>query len=112
MVKAVFGAKEIIGLVEKAFSREGLKKAAIYKIVKRVKEGRDTEDRRGKGRINPVWNEDFIQVIKEDVDRDRQVNAETQDTMSPPRQPSEGRSWTHQKVSQMGPLAPDGGAEG
>lgn len=77
LAKTGHDAKRIIELVEQAFPGQGLKKTAVYEIIKRVKEGGDTDDNRGKGRANPVRTDDFIQAIREDVEKDRRVSVRT-----------------------------------
>ena len=66
-------AKKIIETVEKAFPGKGLKKTAVYEIAKRVREGGDTEDRRGKARTGLIRDEDFINEMDSIVKGDRRV---------------------------------------
>ena len=73
LAKAGEMPQKIIEMVEKAFPGKGLKKTAVYEIVKRVREWGDTEDRRGKARSGLVWDEDFIKEMDSIVKGDRRV---------------------------------------
>ena len=65
--------KKIIETVEKAFPGKGLKKTAVYEIAKRVREGGDTEDRRGKARTGLIRDDSFINEMESIVKGDRRV---------------------------------------
>ena len=73
LAKAGETPKRIMEMVEKAFPGKGLKKTAVYEIAKRVREGGDTEDRRGKARTGLMRDEAFISEVEGIVQRDRRV---------------------------------------
>ena len=48
LAKTGHSANKIIELTEQAFPGKGLKKTAVYDILKLVKEGKNTEDKRAR----------------------------------------------------------------
>ena len=72
-VKMGFSVKEIMEKVELAHPDLGLKKTQIYKLIKRVKANKDTEDRRGLDSTRPIRTPDVIEAVRVDVEADHRV---------------------------------------
>lgn len=71
---AVDLAKEIIETLEQAYPDQGLKKTQVYELIKRVREGGDMADRRGKRLTMMVRTPSFIRAVEADMDDNGRVS--------------------------------------
>ena len=73
LAKAV---KEIMEIVEAAYPGQGLSSSQVYRLIKCIKEGKDTTDKRGKDTTKTFRTADFIESMKAEVEADRRITVE------------------------------------
>ena len=82
LAKAGKGFKEIKELVDRVYGSKGLKKTAIYEIIKKVKAGQNTDDLR---RFNPKKTKrtaDKIEEISTYIESDRRISIQELSSLS------------------------------
>ena len=63
-------ANEIMGVLEKCFGPNAMSRKQVYSIIRCVKEGQDTKDRRGKHNHKTLRTEEAISRVKAAVAAD------------------------------------------
>ena len=72
--KAGKSIREIMEIVEAAYPGKGLSLSQVYRLIKAVKEGKETKDMRGKDETKTIRTPHFIESVKADVEANRRTS--------------------------------------
>ena len=67
LAKADKSVKEIREIIESAYPGQGLSLSQVYRLIKDVKDGKDTTDMRGRNKPKTAMTPRFIESVKADM---------------------------------------------
>ena len=76
LAKADKSVKEVRDIIKSAYPGQGLSLSQVYRLIKDVKDGKDTTDMRGRNKPKTTMTPEVIESVKADmVPRGTTVNA-------------------------------------